>query len=1123
MHSRWLLLGATSVCGLVLSLWSMAAVDPTSDQPSDFNPKLAPASAEADQAIARFKYANGLQVRTWAAEPLLAHPVAFCLDEQGRVYVAETFRHSDGGATDNRDHKVWLEDDLASRTVADRVAMFKKFLGEKFVDYTTQHERIRLVEDINGDGKADKATVFADGFKDPAAGIGAGVLARAGDVYFTCIPDLWRLKDTNQNGHAEVREKLSTGYGVHVAFLGHDLHGLRMGPDGKLYFSIGDRGLNVVNQEGKRLFYPDTGSILRCNPDGSELEVIAIGLRNPQELAFDAYGRLFTGDNNSDSGDKARWVYVVEGADSGWRMYYQYGSSMSNRGPWNAEKIWHLPHPEQPAYVLPPCAHITAGPSGLCAYYGTGLDERYQDHFFLADFRGSSGGSGITSFGIEPDGASFKVTDEHPFIWSILATDCDFGPDGAFYISDWVEGWNKTGKGRIYRLTNPTQVTKPAVQQMQKLFAEGFVHRSIEELIGLFEHPDLRVRQEAQFALAKQGKAAIAALQRVASESDNVFARLHAIWGLGQIGRNQRTLAGQAFAPASKLLEHPHPEVRINAIKHLGNRQYGVTAERLVPLLADPEPRVRLHASIALGKRLDQDEQTLGKAYAAIRAFLVENADEDAYLRHGGVMALSGLPQELIRKAAEDDAAPVRLAALLSMRQSSDADIAGFLNDADPRLVLEAARAIHDENIDAALPALAGLIRRSLEDTNLGFRVLNAHFRLGQPENARALAAFAAWPTAKEPLRLEALSMLGAWAKPGRRDRITGATQELPARSAEVATTALRTQLGRLFTGSGKVRQEAAKVAAKLGIQEISPVLFELLQDAKQPGKVRVDALEALEALKDPKLSEAIASAEQANDPRLRNAGRRLRATSKPEAVIAQLAQVIANPKTSVLEIQGSYRLLGGLDQPAADRLLEAGLDRLLAGKILPEARLDLLQAARKRAVKRPSLERKLAAYNQARPANDPLADYLETLAGGDAEVGRQIFFNDEQVYCLRCHMVEGVGGVVGPALDAIGSKKDRRYLLEAIVMPSANIAEGYDTVTLFLLDGRSVSGVLKGENEQQVKLITAEGKMLTIAKEDIDLRQKGQSAMPVDLLKHLPKPKLRDLVEYLASLKAKE
>ena len=119
----------------------------------------------------------------------------------------------------------------------------------------------------------------------------------------------------------------------------------------------------------------------------------------------------------------------------------------------------------------------------------------------------------------------------------MLATDVDFGTDSAFYISDWVDGWEKPDKGRIWKVTYPALANDPAVQEVKKLLAEGFDKRSPEELARLLDHKDMRVRQGAQFALAEKGSASIPAFAGIAQDGKNRLARLHAIWGLGQIGR----------------------------------------------------------------------------------------------------------------------------------------------------------------------------------------------------------------------------------------------------------------------------------------------------------------------------------------------------------------------------------------------------------------------------------------------------------------------------------------------------------------------------------------------------------------------------------------------------------
>src|SRR5262249_16239104 len=156
----------------------------------------------------------------------------------------------------------WLDDDLAAKTNEERFAYYKKHLGTRVADYTNEHDRIRLLEDRSGNGKADTSTIFADGYNGPLDGTGAGLLARRGDIYYTSIPDLWKLRDTKSTGVANFQERLHTGFGVHVAFRGHDMHGLLIGPDGKLYFSIGDRGYNVPNL-GRPIVNLESGGVFR--------------------------------------------------------------------------------------------------------------------------------------------------------------------------------------------------------------------------------------------------------------------------------------------------------------------------------------------------------------------------------------------------------------------------------------------------------------------------------------------------------------------------------------------------------------------------------------------------------------------------------------------------------------------------------------------------------------------------------------------------------------------------------------------------------------------------------------------------------------------------------------------
>lgn len=1100
--------------------------------PAPEEPQLSPASDEAEKSLQGFRLPPGFKGSVFAAEPLVGNPVAFTIDGRGRVFVCESYRQ-EKGIEDNRNHGHWLDDDQAARTVEDRLRYLQKHLGDKLISYTRHDDRIRLLLDTDGDGKADSASVFANGFNGIVDGTGAGVLVHRNQVYYTCIPSLWMLGDEDHDGRADSKKAMQSGYGVRYALRGHDLHGLTVGPDGRIYFSIGDRGFHVET-EGRVWANPECGAVFRCEPDGSHFEVFAYGLRNPQELAFDDHGNLFTCDNNSDSGDQARWTCIVEGGDTGWRMSYQYHPE---RGTFNREKIWHPFHNDQPAYIVPPIVNMASGPSGLAFYPGTGLNDHFRDRFLLCDFRGSPGGSGIRSFRVREKGAFFEVVDAEETFWKILATDVEFGPDGAVYASDWVDGWTGLNKGRIYRFSVPETENDPLVKEVRALLAEDLGKRSREELKKLIAHPDRRIRQAAQFALVDQQ--AVAELREVASSTGlETRARLHAIWGLGQLSRGQSVAAKPSAAALAPLLTDDDAEVRAQTARVLGDIPETAPFDSLLRCLTDDAARVRYFASVSIGKM--QRREAIGP----LMAILAANDNQDPILRHGAIVGMARAAgwslstplenssnagnrsgssrQEVIAAIAESVRNPssaVRLGAVVALRKLRAPQVAGFLQDGDERVVAEAVRAIHDEPIAEAMPMLAAMNPAGTASDAILRRVLHANMRLGDADAATRICKILARTEVTEAIRVETLGWLSNWDKPTKRDLILHIWSPLEPRDKATIIAALRPVLPALLSQPGKVPLEAARLAAQLGIGEVGPALREILADPSQSPRMRADALAALATLKDGQLDGLIAASLQDPKPIVRATARRLLSESKPADALPLLEQALQSEER--IERQSAYAALGKINGEAADALLARQLDLLLDGKVPADSQLDLLDATAAR--KTEQLEQKRNAYESRRPADDPLAAFRETLAGGDAERGEQIFFERAEVYCVRCHRVNGRGGDVGPELSKIGAEKKRDYLLESIVTPNKQIAKNFESVLIVDDQGQVFSGIVKAENDQQLQLVTAEAKLVTIPKSKIEERREGKSAMPEDLVKKLSKRELRDLIEYLSSRTGQE
>ena len=332
-----------------------------------------------------------------------------------------------------------------------------------------------------------------------------------------------------------------------------------------------------------------------------------------------------------------------------------------------------------------------------------------------------------------------------------------------------------------------------------------------------------------------------------------------------------------------------------------------------------------------------------------------------------------------------------------------------------------------------------------------------------------------------------------------------------------------------MFVGSDLVLNEASKVAAKFAVKDVGPIMAKIVRDADRPLDVRVQAMAAAGSVGGAGIDELITVGLAAPEPELRVAARAAKARRDAAGVLKSLPALLDDAQTSILEKQGAFAILAAQPQSTAtDRILIDWLDRVQAGKVPAELVLDIVDTADSRVTRlrnkvEPDVKKKLTAYQaglEKKKSADPLSPWLDASAGGDPVKGRHLFLNSASLECQRCHKLAGQGGNVGPPLDDVAAKNDRRYLLESVVFPSAKIAKGYETVNLVLTDGRVVSGIVKGETKSELQLMTADGKEQKIAIEDIEARRTGASAMPADFATKLTRRELRDLVAFLAELR---
>ena len=1079
---------------------------------------------------------TGVELTLWASEKLISDPVAIEVDPDGTAYVISSSRAD--LPLDIRGHADWLptvhtlttnealrefyRKDLAPERSARNtwIQDLNKDGSRDARDLTELKERIVRIQDTDGDGVADASRVMKEGFSDdPTWDVGGGILSYGGDLYFGMAPGVFRLRDTNGDGVIDTQATISDGYNTHPAFGGHGISGVTLGPDGRLYWEVGDIGFSVLDKTGKRWSYPNQGAVLRSELDGSGFEVFAAGIRNLQEFSFDEHGNLMSVDNDGDhDGESERVVYIPYGSDSGWRSNWQYGKytdARNNRyNVWMDEALYKARYDRQAAYILPPIKSWHAGPSGMVYNPGTALSDEWRNYFFVTSFPGSSSDAKIYGFRLKENGAGVTYEDEKMLLRGVLAIGMRFGAEGALYLTDWITGWDSKDQGRIWKLDTPSAAGSAARKEVQSLLRADFRSRPVDGLSGLLRHADMRVRQKAQLELARRGDAK--AFLAVARNGSAGLARLHAIWGIGQLARRDVAQA----APLVELLGDSDAEVRAQAAKTIGDVRYAAAGDRLVPLLADSAPRVQFFAAEAIGRIAHKG------ALNGLVAMLAKNDDRDVYLRHAGSLALASIgDSSALDVLAQHQSRGVRLAAVVALRRMRNPGVSKFLADNDEVVVTEAARAINDDGgIEGGLAALAATLAEWRFKTEpLLRRAISANLRVGTTEAAARLAAFAADATKPGPMRVEAVSALGVWGSPSPLDRVDGfhlgAAMQQP-RDAGAARAAVRRMIDDLAKGEStpEMRVALADAAGRLEVAEAVPTLnAQLKGDASVD--VRLASLRALQALKVSDIDQVMKTALADKDPAVRKAALGIMPgiAMSSAAKVQQLTSLIKSG--SQAERQGALEVLGTLRTAESREALGQYLDELQSGRLSPELQVDLADAVQADAA--PALTAKLEAYRKSKGADTITAALREGLrTGGEARRGAQTIFSNPAAECTRCHSFEGTAANVGPNLSKIGASLSRDQLVEALLDPSARIAPGFGTVGITQRKGPRVVGILREETPTHVVIMEGTPPVeRRIAKTDITERSNPVSPMP-PFGAALKLKELRDIVEFLSMLK---
>jgi putative heme-binding domain-containing protein len=962
----------------------------------------------------------GFEVNLYAADPLLAKPLEMNFDAAGRLWVAcsEVYPQIKPGQKAN--------------------------------------DKVIILEDTRGEGKADKATVFADGLLIPT-----GLEPGDGGVYVADSTDILHLSDTKGTGKADKRRVVLSGFGTEDTH--HIIHTFRWGEDGMLYFNQSVYiHSHVETPHGVRRL--NAGGIWQFRPETMELDVFVRGLWNTWGQHVNYWGQNFITDGAGGEGIN----YGIPGA--------YYAAS------YNPPRILPGLNPGHPKYC------------GLEIVSGSHLPENWRGNLITNDFRGHR----VCRFIVKDDGSGYFSQQLGDLIrtnhGAFRPIDVKMGPDGAIYIADWYNPIIQHGEvdfrdprrdhthGRIWRVTFKD---RPLVKRPQ------LVDARTEDLLQALKSPEGWTRHFAKRVLKERGvakvKPALDAWIKNLDSKDAEFEHhlLEGLWMYQSIDVAEPDLL-------ARLLKAREPRARAAAVRVVPQWQKRLAdpLTLLTPMIADDFPQVRLEVVRALAylvptsqtaapPREPTDKEKMTGQRAAEVALRAMDRPVDKFLDYGLWLTMRELEPYWMPAA-----------------QKGEFDFGG-----NPAHLVYALQAAGSSRGIQPLVALlkSGKIARDRE------------------EQALMLIANVGGPPDLVLVWERVLATEGN--TPARQATLLGALEQA-ARQRNVKPAGDLSKVDNLLAAdSDVVRAAAARSAGAWKVEAARPKLIELARAEKSTDEVRQAAFDGLLQLGGPASRTALEQlADQEKTPAVRQQAIIALASLDVEGAARRAAEFLASGPTNTDPAAFVEAFLGRKN--GAKSLTKALTDKKLPPDVAKLGVRAARGAARAEPALVEAFTKAGGLTNPLRTLTPEQMKVMmaDVAKQGDPARGEAIFRRKDQA-CLKCHAIGGAGGQVGPDLVSIGASAQVDYLIESILLPSKQIKENYHSLVVTTTDGRFLTGIKVRENKTELVLRNADDKEIVIPVKQIEEKANGGSLMPEGLADALTRGELVDLVRFLSEL----